>query len=437
LSKRTTLLYDGIMSTSSPDELACDVLVVGGGPSGASCAYWLAMAGADVVLVEKKRFPRDKTCGDGLTPRAVVQLEAMGLGTFLQSQHRYVGLRAVAFGRSYELPWPAHPDYPDYGFVVRRAVLDQAVLERAAEVGADVRTHHEATGIELTNSAISAVQVRDLDNGHDLRIRARLTVLAEGSNARLARTLGARRDPAKPLGLAIRGYSPTPRADEPWIESHLDVRTPSGAVIPGYGWIFPAGDGTANVGFGILSSSERWKGINTTHALARFVETTRSSWHFEEEAFPSAPTGGKLPMGLSVQPVAGPNYLMVGDAASSINPFNGEGISYAYETGRMAAGAVLQALGSTDLAPIADFPTLLARTYGAYYALARGFVKLVSNPTLMSGGVWLAMRSKWTMVPVVAGMANLLPGQSAEALERIYGNLQRLRERIVGLARSA
>jgi len=425
------------MTSASTDERACDVLVVGGGPSGASCAYWLAIAGVRVTVVEKKRFPRDKTCGDGLTPRAVVQLEAMGLGSFLESQHRYQGLRAVAFGRSYELPWPTHPDYPDYGFVVRRAVLDEAVLARAAEVGAEVRMHHEATAIERDERAIAAVTVRDLDNGGELIIRPRVTVLAEGSNSRLARSLGARRDTSKPLGLAIRGYSPTPRAGESWIESHLDVRSPSGAVIPGYGWIFPAGDGTANVGFGILSSSDRWKGVNTTQALARFVETTRPSWHFDADPFQSAPTGGKLPMGLSIRPVAGPNYLMVGDAASSINPFNGEGISYGYETGRMAANTVLQALGSMDLAPIAEFPDLLERTYGGYYALARGFVKLISNPTLMSGGVWLAMRSRWTMLPVVAGMANLLPGQSAEGLERIYGNLQRLRERIVRLARPA
>jgi len=425
------------MVTSTLDELACDVLVVGGGPSGASCAYWLAMAGAHVVVVEKKRFPRDKTCGDGLTPRAVVQLEAMGLDPFLQSQHRYLGLRAVAFGRSYELPWPAHPDYPDHGFVVRRAVLDQAVLARAGEVGADVRMHHEATGLEVADGAISAVAVRDLDDGHELRVRPRLTVLAEGSNARLARALGATRDASKPLGLAIRGYSSTPRANEPWIESHLDVRSPSGAVIPGYGWIFPVGDGTANVGFGILSSAKRWKGINTTHALASFVDATRPSWHFAADPFPVAPTGGKLPMGLSIRPVAGPNYLMVGDAASSINPFNGEGISYGYETGRAAAGTILQALASDDLAPIAEFPHLLARTYGGYYALARGFVRLISNPMLMSGGVWLAMRSKWTMMPVVAGMANLLPGQSAEELERIYANLQRLRERLASLSRPA
>src|SRR6266542_6069307 len=95
-----------------------DVAVVGGGPSGAACAYWLADAGHDVVVVEKKHFPREKTCGDGLTPRAVKQLDDMGLGGTLAYHHRFDGLRSIAFGQTLELPWPEVPGLPRYGYVI-------------------------------------------------------------------------------------------------------------------------------------------------------------------------------------------------------------------------------------------------------------------------------------------------------------------------------
>src|SRR4051812_8966101 len=113
-----------------------DVLVIGGGPAGASTSYWLAKAGHDVVFVEKKTFPREKTCGDGLTPRAVHQLNEMGLAEKLEDFHRYDGLRAMAHGITLEMQWPQHPVFPSYGYVVRRRELDSMVAEHAQKEGA-------------------------------------------------------------------------------------------------------------------------------------------------------------------------------------------------------------------------------------------------------------------------------------------------------------
>ncbi|MFN2506477.1 MAG: geranylgeranyl reductase family protein, partial [Acidimicrobiales bacterium] len=250
-----------------------DALVVGGGPAGAACAYWLAEAGHDVLLVEKKRYPREKTCGDGLTPRAVKELDDMGLGHALADHHSFDGLRSVAFGRTLELPWPETPGFPRHGYVITRHDLDALVAERAEKAGAAVWQQAEAVApLFDAGGNVSGAVVRQAA-GEPTEVRARYVVVADGAISRFGRTLGKKRDRSLPQGMAIRGYFRSPRHDEPWIESHLDLRNQSGDVLPGYGWIFPLGDGRVNVGVGLLSTFQRWKSVNTTHLLDAFVAT--------------------------------------------------------------------------------------------------------------------------------------------------------------------
>ncbi|MEA2705078.1 MAG: menaquinone-9 beta-reductase, partial [Actinomycetota bacterium] len=315
---------------------------MGGGPSGAACAYWLAEAGHDVVMVEKKRFPRVKTCGDGLTPRAVKELDDMGLADVLAGHHRFEGLRSIAFGRTLELQWPDRPGYPRHGYVITRHDLDQAVAERAEKAGATVLQGVEALEPLMDEGVPRGAVVKDKADGELHELRATYTVVADGANSRFGRALGTKRDRSYPLGMAIRGYFTSPRSEEPWIESHLDVRDKGGNVLPGYGWVFPLGDGRVNVGVGLLSTFKRWKSVNTSHLMDAFVDYAPASWGISPETSCGAPTGGKLPMGLAVGPSVGATWLTTGDAAGAINPFNGEGIAYAYETGRYAADAVHQ-----------------------------------------------------------------------------------------------
>jgi geranylgeranyl reductase family protein len=395
-----------------------DALVVGGGPSGAAAAHWLARAGKRVLVVERKRFPRDKTCGDGLTPRAVRQLQDMGLGPNLEGSLRFEGLRSMAHGVTLEMRWPEHPEFPDHGYVVRRRDLDAMVADRAREVGAEVWSGAEATEPLIEDGEVVGATVRR--DGVTGPVRARYVVVADGANSRFGRALGTARDRSYPLGMAIRGYYTSPYHDEPWIESHLDLRDRDGNHLPGYGWIFPVGDGAVNVGVGLLSTFSGWKDINTSRLMDEFVATAPARWGISPATSCGPPTGGKLPTGGSVMPKVGPTWLVVGDAAGSVNPFNGEGISTAYETGRLAAAAVVAALDSGDRAALAQYPAQLDEIYGLYFKVARAFVKAIGNPAVMREMTRVGMRSRTLMEWVLRIMANLLRPDEVGPAEAAY-----------------
>ena len=398
-----------------------DVLVVGGGPSGASCAFWLAEAGYDVMLLEKKRYPREKTCGDGLTPRAVRQLEDMGLADALARHHRFDGLRSIAFGRTLELRWPRHPDFPSYGYVVTRHDLDQMVAERAVKAGATLWQESEALAPVVEAGVVQGASVRrKAEGGRVEEVRARYVVVADGANSRFGRALGTSRNRDYPLGMAIRGYYTSPRHDEPWIESHLDIRDRAGNVLPGYGWIFPVGDGRVNVGIGLLSTFNQWKSVNTSHLMESFVDYAPASWGLSPETSCGPPTGGRLPMALSVGPHAGQTYLVTGDAGGAINPFNGEGIAYAYETGRLAASVLDRALATGNDLLLQTYDSQLQATYGLYYKVARAFVKIIGRPELMRALVSTGMHSRTLMEWVLRIMANLLRPDELGPAEAAY-----------------
>src|SRR5256714_1674530 len=160
-----------------------DVLVVGGGPSGAAAAYWLAQQGRRVLVVEKKRFPREKTCGDGLTPRAVRELHDMGLADPLADYQRYDGLRSIAHGVTLELAWPDHPDYPPYGYVIRRRDLNEMVAGQAVKAGATLWPAAEATDPLVEGGLVTGAIIHRKESGTREAVRARYLALADGRQA--------------------------------------------------------------------------------------------------------------------------------------------------------------------------------------------------------------------------------------------------------------
>ena len=315
-----------------------DVVVVGAGPAGSAAAAWAARAGHDVLVIDAANFPRDKACGDGLTPRAVAELERLGLGEWLDARIRHRGLRMSGFGGEVEVDWPG-PSFPSTGSAVARVELDDRIRKVAEESGARMRLGVKAVGAHHDSSArVTSVTLAD-----GTQVGCRELIVADGARSTLGRVLGRRWHQETVYGIAARGYLTTPRSDDPWLTSHLELRSPDGAVLPGYGWIFPLGNGEVNIGVGALSTSKRPADLALRPLMSYYADLRREEWGFEGQ--PRAMSSALLPMGGAVSGVAGRNWMLIGDAAACVNPLNGEGIDYGLETGRLA----VELLGSGDL----------------------------------------------------------------------------------------
>ncbi len=309
------------------------------------------------------------------------------------------------------------------------------MADQAVKAGATLWPATEATEPLVENGLVVGAVAHRKESGttpgergvpDEIVVRGRYLLVADGANSRFGRALGTARSRRYPLGMAIRGYFRSPRHDEPWIESHLDLRDRKGDALPGYGWIFPVGDGTVNVGVGLLSTFKGWKSVNTSHLMDAFVSMAPPTWEIRPETAVGPPTGGRLPMGGSVHPSAGPTWLVAGDASGAINPFNGEGIAYAYETGRMAAEVLDEALRTGDGLALARYPERLEEVYGLYFRVARLFVRAIGNPAVMAELTRIGMHSRTIMEWVLRIMSNMLRPDEIGPAEAAYRTLEKL-----------
>jgi geranylgeranyl reductase family protein len=250
-----------------------DVIVVGAGPGGSAAAYRLAQTGLDVLLLEKTGFPREKVCGDGLTPRAVKSLVDLGVDTredngFIRNR----GLRIIGGGMRLELPWPDLATYPDYGLVRPRMDLDELLARTAQKAGARLQEQTTVTGPVLDGEdRVVGVTAKVGPERTEVQLPGSVVIAADGSSARLALSLGIAKRDDRPMGVAVRRYFESPRHDDDMLESWLELRSDDGSLLPGYGWVFGVGDGTSNVGLGILNTTQAWQKTDYKELLARWT----------------------------------------------------------------------------------------------------------------------------------------------------------------------
>ncbi|WP_073695333.1 menaquinone reductase [Mycobacterium sp. ST-F2] len=384
-----------------------DVVVVGAGPAGSAAAAWAARRGRDVLVVDSAQFPRDKACGDGLTPRAIAELRELGLGEWLDGHVSHHGLRLAGFGAEREVRWPG-PSFPATSSAVPRTELDDRIRQVAADAGAKMLLGVKAVGV--SHDATGRVSTLQLDDGQEIGVGE--LIVADGARSTLGRVLGRQWHQETVYGVAIRAYIETPRHAEPWITSHLELRSPEGEVLPGYGWIFPLGNGEVNIGVGALATEKRPADAALRPLLAHYTNLRRDEWGFEGQ--PRLAKSALLPMGGAVSGVAGPNWMLVGDAAACVNPLNGEGIDYGLETGRLAADL----LGSGDLS--AAWPAVLQEHYAAGFSVARRLAILLTVPKFLPLTGPVAMRSQYLMTVAVRAMGNLVTEEDTDMIARLW-----------------
>ncbi|GLX96235.1 geranylgeranyl reductase family protein [Herbidospora sp. NBRC 101105] len=365
-------------------ETDADVIVVGAGPAGSTTAFYLAQSGLSVLLLEKTTFPREKVCGDGLTPRAVKELLAMGVNVDAPGWIRNKGLRVVGGGLSFELDWPELSSFPDFGLVRTRKDFDVILADHAVSKGVTL-----LQGVNVTAPVI------DERSGHVVGVktasgdvyRSRLVIAADGNSTRISLAMGLHKREDRPIGVAVRTYYKSPRHTDDYLETWLELWDGE-RLLPGYGWVFGVGDGTSNVGLGLLNTSEAFKKIDYRDLLRRWTKNMPAEWGFVEENMVGPIRGAALPMAFNRQPHYTRGLVLVGDAGGMINPFNGEGIAYAMETGRIAADAVVTALAQPTPAArervLRAYPRILKDAYGGYFTLGRAFVEAIGKPGVMN-----------------------------------------------------
>jgi menaquinone-9 beta-reductase len=424
--------------TETDTETDTDVIVVGAGPGGSATAYHLAKHGVRVLLLEKAEFPREKVCGDGLTPRAVKQLVDMGIDVSPEAGWlRNKGLRVIGGGMRLELDWPQLASYPDFGLVRTRLDFDDMLAKQAVKAGATLKTGHNVTGAIFDETGrLTGVKVKTPDGEPDgeKEFRAPLIVAADGVSGRIALSLGMAKRDDRPMGVAVRRYYRcAAKADDEYLESWLELRSRDGGdkLLPGYGWIFGLGDGRVNVGLGVLNSSKAYQQTNYREMLLDWLGATPVEWGLGDEANADGKIlGAALPMGFNRTPHYTRGLMLVGDCGGMVNPFNGEGIAYAMESGQLAAEVAIQALarpagGKRELA-LRAYPTELRRRFGGYYRLGTVFVKAIGNPNIMKLATQHGLPHPTLMRFVLKLLANLTDPRGGDAMDRIINAMSRV-----------
>lgn len=421
---------------------AADVIVVGAGPGGSAMAAHLAAGGLDVLMLEKTHFPREKVCGDGLTPRAVKELDLLGIATPEdEGWIKNKGLRLIGRGMRLQVDWPELETFPNYGLVRTRQDFDDILAQHAVDRGARLLQGVNVTAPIVENGRVVGVEAKLMGRhgratGERATYRAPLVVACDGNSSRLALAVGREKREDRPMGVAVRAYYESPRTHDDYLESWLELPSVNGRgeriLLPGYGWVFGVGDGTSNVGLGILNTSKAFGKTDYREVMKRWVATMPPEWTFSDETMVGPIRGAALPMGFNRTPHYADGLMLVGDSGGMVNPFNGEGIAYAMEAARLGSEVVLDAFtrGRHDDAArervLATYPKVMKQALGGYFTLGRHFATLIGNPQVMKLAVTYGLPREDLMKLIVRVMANLADPGGRSTTDRLYSVLTRI-----------
>jgi flavin-dependent dehydrogenase len=322
-----------------------------------------------VKLVESRRFPREKSCGDALTPSAVHALATLGLEKQLSGFHPLDSVRVfTSRGMQLERGWQAVIDGERVDAVMApRYELDAMLLKAAGVAGVEVELEAVADDVLRREDEVCGIRLA----GSDDPLLARLTVAADGARSRLARAAGCTASKTRYRAVATRFVTPSRRSEHRTIDIFLAV-SDGDDVLAGYGWVFPEDDaGTINVGVGMFPTRAGFRG-SLPGWLRTFCRSLPQTWDVPAESWRSS-LAWPIPTGISFCPPGVPGMLLVGDALGAANPVGAEGIGPAIRTGILAAESAL----AED--PLAAYSEGLPAILGRRNRVALGIAKLFFN----------------------------------------------------------
>ena len=361
-----------------------DLVIAGGGPSGSAAAWQAAQTGANVVVLDKAVFPRDKPCGDGLTARAVSYLQRMGLADEVAKFHRVN--RVTVFSPSrWELSFPKRPGMPDHGHTVSRTVLDTLLLEHADKAGAVVRQGAEVSEPILDERGrVTGVTLKSGE-----KLYADAVIAADGAYSPIKRALNVDSEYRGFSAIAIRAEMDAEREDSDSLDVYLKLLF-DGDQLPGYAWVFPMGDGRLNIGLGYVNSYKNWQAINATSFLGDFIRTLPAEWRLPsitELKKNKSVRAWRLPMGFTAWPPWRPGVLFTGDSLGAGRPSSGAGISKALESGLAAGECAIAALENSGPDDFTNYAQRMRDAWDKEYRRGRLFHRLAGRPGLAGAGL--------------------------------------------------
>lgn len=384
-----------------------DVIIAGAGPAGATTAFYLAKRDVRVLLLDKAVFPREKVCGDGIAPRAVRSLYKMGLQERLDGKfNKFHGFRFGGAGRMVENMIPKTYGFPDHGYIIKRYDLDGIILDHARAQGVEVWENCKVTAPLVHEGKV--VGVKAVRDGRETELESRIVVGADGYSSPLGKAMGLLVDDPLYLGICVRQYFEGVED----IGDYLEIYPESG-VSPGSGWVFPVTrEGIANVGVGVMLYHVQRDRINLHHFYDRLLHDSTFVAPKMRNARPITPLKGAiLRLGLGGSKIECPGMILVGDAASMTNPISGEGITYALETGEMAAEHILKSrMSGKDfhIDPEEDsFRRKLLDRYQAYFRFGTLSVKYANKQMLMRPGLALISRKRLWREQMIRALMHL------------------------------